>query len=196
MLLSKDYLNIYTTSNQAMFLSKDYLNIYTTSNQAMQIINIMKKYLKDINKFIICDATAGIGGNAIYFCKYFDYVICIDNNEEAIEYLEKNLKKYNNNYIIEDNCFDILKIIKFDILFLDPPWGGSSYKNLEKVDLYIGDTNVLEIIDYYYNYTNFIVLKAPINYNIINREKWKYNIHKVFKNDKIKVFYNIYVFHK
>jgi len=186
-----------------MLLTKNYLNIYTTSNQAVQINNIIKTYINDndndnyTNNMNICDATAGIGGNSIYFCKYFKNVTCIDNNEEAVKILEKNLEKYNNKYIICDNCFDILKIIKFDILFLDPPWGGSSYKNFEKIDLFLNNINVLDIIDYYYNYTNLIVLKAPINFYIFDtNRKWKYIIHKIYKNDRINIFYNIIVFYK
>lgn len=178
-----------------MLLSKNYLNIYTTSSQALQINSIIKKHISGISNLTICDATAGIGGNSIYFCKNFNYVICIDSNEEAIKYLEKNLQKYENKFIICHNCFDILKIIQFDILFLDPPWGGSSYKNFEKIDLFLNNVNVLDIIDYYYNYTNLIVLKAPINFNI-RKTKWNYTTHKIYKNDKINIFYYIFVFYK
>ena len=78
-----------------MFLSLDYLDIYTSYNQALQIITILKKYVQCYSS-TITDATAGMGGNSFSFCKYFKYVYCIDNNRNCINYLEHNLEQYSN----------------------------------------------------------------------------------------------------
>ncbi len=105
-----------------MLISNNYIKLYTCNTQALQIMYIIKKNINNINFCTIVDATAGIGGNSVYFCKYCKFVYCIDISDEAISYLEHNLKDYDNKFIINYNCLDILKIIKYDIVFFDPPW--------------------------------------------------------------------------
>lgn len=178
-----------------MILSKDYLNIYTTSKQASQITYIIKKYC-DSKNCDICDATAGMGGNSIYFCQYFKNVICIDVSENTVCFLEKNLHNYKNKFIINDNCIDILKIITVDVLFFDPPWGGKEYKNIQNIDLYIDNINIIDIINTYYLYAKIISLKAPLNFNLNINTIWKYKVYKIYKNDKITLFYNLIIFYK
>lgn len=179
----------------------EYTTFYTQAFQAKQILNIFKKYL-DINKvkYTIVDATAGIGGNSLLFCEYFNYVYCIDTYKNVIDYLENNLKEYNNKFIINENCLDILKIIQYDIVFFDPPWGGSSYKCQKYIDLYISDINIIDIINelYYNKKLQIIGLKAPINFNLDFEVdlKWKVNIYDIYKNDNKYILFKFLVFTK
>ena len=58
------------------------------------------------------------GANSCYFC---------DNSREAIKVLENNLKEIDDSYIIKKDYNDVLKElknkdIKFDLIFLDPPY--------------------------------------------------------------------------
>ena len=58
------------------------------------------------------------GADSCYFC---------DNSVEAIKVLEKNLKNIDNSYIIKKDYKETLKElksknIKFDLIFLDPPY--------------------------------------------------------------------------
>lgn len=58
------------------------------------------------------------GANSCYFC---------DNSREAIKVLENNLKDIDDSYIIKKDYNDVLKElknkdIKFDLIFLDPPY--------------------------------------------------------------------------
>ena len=168
-----------------MLLLKNYTNLYTHPSQSNQIINIIKSFLNKNN--VIIDATAGMGGDSIFFCKYFKHVYCIEINEECINYLEHNLNNFNNKDIFNINCIDALKIINYDAIFLDPPWGGKNYKNIEQLDLYLEDSvninnNVLDIINSLYFYTNYIFLKAPLNFNLdykkILWDTLKYPIYK------------------
>ena len=52
-----------------MDIPSNYLNIYTTQSQAIQINNIILQYITKDS--VITDATAGIGGNTVYFFKTF-----------------------------------------------------------------------------------------------------------------------------
>lgn len=172
-----------------MLISNDYLSLYTLNNQAHQMLCILKNYCN--NKFTIVDANAGMGGNSIFFCKYFKFVYCIDINEIAINYLYNNLKDFNNKFIINNNCLDIIKLINYDVIFFDPPWGGSNYKFKKIINLYLNGENINNIIDSLYNYKNLklICLKAPKNFNINYNSLWKFKIYNIYKNDnKSKLF--------
>lgn len=183
-----------------MIISETYKNIYTNSNQAIQILFYIRKALNDYNiclknNGIIVDGTAGMGGNSVYFCRYFDYVYSIDVSDYCITYLEHNLKEYQNKFIINDNCLDILKIIKFDILFLDPPWGGSNYKSYKSLNLYLSGYNLNYVIEELYTKCKLIAIKVPINYNLNTNSLWKIKINKIYKITN-KLSYYLIIYHK
>ena len=194
-----------------MLISTEYISLYTHENQAMQIIDIFfEKYIQDNPmynksndikmKYTIVDATAGIGGNSLFFCKYFNYVYCVDIYDNVINYLENNLKQYENKFIINENCLDILKIIKYDVIFFDPPWGGSSYKRKKNINLYINNKNIINIINelYYNKELKIIGLKVPINFNFnfIMISKWNINSYDIYKNDNKYILFKFIVFTK
>jgi hypothetical protein len=85
------------------------------------------------------------------------------------DFLKNNLNVYN--YNIENViCGNYLKVkdeLIQDCVFIDPPWGGKNYANKKILDLYLGKTNVTDIIFdlFVENKTKLIVLKAPLNYN-------------------------------
>ena len=63
-----------------------------------------------------------------------------------------------------------------DILFIDPPWGGNSYKDTLNLNLYLQDSlgneiELFDIIKMLDSKTKVIVLKVPINYNLSNIQK-------------------------
>jgi 16S rRNA G966 N2-methylase RsmD len=179
-----------------MLISYDYISLYTSNKQASQMLYILKKYCdKD---FIIVDATSGMGGNSYFFCKYFKFVYCIDTSEESINYLEHNLKEFDNKCIINNDCLDILKIIKYDSIFFDPPWGGVNYKLKKSVNLYLNNIDIYYIINSLYSYKNLkiISLKAPYNFNIRYDTKWKLNIYNIYKSDNKSVLFKFIIFKK
>lgn len=179
-----------------MLLLDEYINLYTSNKQASQMVYILKKYCN--KNLTIVDANAGIGGNSIFFCKYFDYVYCIDINEQAINYLEHNLRDFSNKFIINENCLDILKIIKYNIIFFDPPWGGSQYKYKDSVNLYLNKININEIIEslYIHKELELICLKAPSNFNINNNSVWTIKIHNIYKNDNKSILFKFIIYKK
>lgn len=176
-----------------MDIPSNYLNIYTTPNQAEQINNIIFKYIT--SDCIVTDATAGIGGNALYFCKQFKSVnvVEVDNNLENI--LKHNLVKCSNK-LVYFVSYNIIKfMLKQDVIFIDPPWGGSDYKSKKKINLYLDNINVLDIIEQMYNYTRIICLKVPNNFNTyIQSNFWNNSVHNVTKNKKC--IYKLIIFYK
>lgn len=179
-----------------MLISHDYITLYTANKQGLQILNILKKYCSPA--YTILDANAGMGGNSIFFCKYFNFVYSVDISQDSINYLEHNLREFKNYYIINENCLDILKIIKYDTIFFDPPWGGSSYKFKNSINLFINNININNIIQQLYLYKNvkIVCLKAPKNFNLVYIDSWKINVYNIYKTDNKTILFKFIVFYR
>ena len=111
--------------------SKYYISIREHAEQISLIIkdNIVKLGLS-LNDIIVTDATAGVGGNAISFGKHFKRVNAIELDEIRVDYLKNNIDVYDlkNVDIFEGDCVKLLPNLEQQVVFLDPPWGGRSYK--------------------------------------------------------------------
>tara|TARA_A100000164_G_scaffold372051_1_gene400700 strand:- start:359 stop:1030 length:672 start_codon:yes stop_codon:yes gene_type:complete len=149
----------------------------------------------NMNDITITDATAGVGGNTISFCKHFNNVNAIELHSKRFEYLSNNIKVYdlNNISLYNNSCLKILGNIKQDIVFIDPPWGGKYYKNHDKLLLTISDVPIESIINNLLNNSitkyppKLIVLKIPKNYdllyfydNIFSNKIYLHSLKKMF----------------
>jgi 16S rRNA G966 N2-methylase RsmD len=110
----------------------------------------------------------------------------------------KILLKNTNSHNFTYNCsYNWVKfMLKQDVIYLDPPWGGNEYKNKDKIDLYLDEINVIDIINQMYNFTKIIVLKVPNNFNLtrIDTSFWLSKIFNITKNRKN--LYKLIIFHK
>ena len=176
-----------------------YLNIYTTKTQAEQINKIILSYI-DTNwakkSCIITDATACIGGNSTLFCKDFYKVICVEKENEIYTVLKSNTRDCLNCQCYNASYNYVKFLIRQNIIFIDPPWGGNEYKNKKNIKLYLDNVDVQKIINEMYNFTDFVVLKVPINFDInsLNDLFWYHRVHNITKYSRI--IYNIIVFYK
>lgn len=172
----------------------EFKTIFSTSHQSEQINKILLKYID--SESVITDATSCIGGNSYYFARDFKFVNCVEINSNVYKILINNLKNFNNKMTY--NCsFNIIKYcLKQDVIFMDPPWGGSIYKTKKKVDLYIDNINVFELVNSLYNNANIIALKVPnnINRNSISELFWKNKIFSISKCGKS--IYKLIIFYK
>ena len=169
-------------------------NIYSTIYQSIQINNIILEYTDENS--IITDATACIGGNSYFFCKKFKFVNCVEINERLFDTLKNNIQEFKNKILY--NCsYNIIKfLLKQDVVFIDPPWGGELYKTRKKIELYLDDINVFNIVDSLYNHTKIVALKVPNNFNRtrITCDFWKHRIYSINKNRKS--IYKLIIFYK
>ena len=82
-----------------------------------------------------------------------------------------------------------------DLVFIDPPWGGPSYKKEDNVTLKLDGINVLDIIDSIYHFTRFVALKVPNNFDDtkLSENFWNHKIYTIntFKkhNYKLIIFF-------
>lgn len=174
-------------------INEDTYYSITNYSDAMYISNLIYKIFNTKN-LIITDATANVGGNTISFGLFkFKKIFSVEINKKCYNYLNHNLSCYkiNNVKTINNNYIKIYKLIKQDVVFLDPPWGGPNYKNKNNINLYLDYTNVNSLINDILNFTDTkaVILKAPFNYNfngltnILDKSKItinKYSLNKFF----------------
>lgn len=177
---------------------------YITIREIAELISkIISHHLLQFNvnphKSCIIDYTSGVGGNVLSFSKFFNLVYAIELSTLRAEYLKNNIDVYGykNIHVINESSIDFnnntMISINPNVIFIDPPWGGSDYKNLDTLKLNLGDISIEELIqdiylkfEKYYselianisdpaeklkfclnnNNNKLIVLKLPKNYDI------------------------------
>lgn len=176
---------------------------YITIREIADIISkIICYHLLEYNlnpqKSIIVDYTSGVGGNVLSFCKFFKTVFAIEIDKIRAEYLENNINVYGyKNINVINNCaieFTNNKLFEINpnVVFIDPPWGGSTYKNNESLTLSLGNVDLeellIDIVNKFSTHYNQIVLSNPKEkYNNYNN---KFIVLKLPKNYDIEYFYN------
>lgn len=126
-----------------------------------------------VGNLVISDMTAGVGGNILNFAKYFKYVNAFEIEPDRFAHLVNNvgLYEFQNVNCANVNSVKILankSIIYQDIIFFDPPWGGSNYKEHDKLRLVLGEYGIEELstILFEKSHNKVIVMKLPNNYDI------------------------------
>eukprot|EP00924_Labyrinthula_sp_SR-Ha-C_P003278 snap_masked-scaffold_15-processed-gene-4.48-mRNA-1 protein AED:1.00 eAED:1.00 QI:0/-1/0/0/-1/1/1/0/318 len=79
-------------------------------------------------------------------------------------------KKTNGYKCLQGSCLDIIpqlvdekQVAEFDVIFLDPPWGGELYRAREKVNLYLGSKTIGQVCKDLSIYTKYFAIKIPNN---------------------------------
>jgi hypothetical protein len=137
---------------------------------------------------IMTDATAGIGGNTISFSKKFKNVNSVEIDKKRFSFLKNNINYYNlkNVNLINSDYLKIIDNLIQDIVFMDPPWGGRSYKKKSSLTLRLSGISLENICLKLKKLTKLLVLKLPLNYNLDSIVKpldatiFKYKIKKMY----------------
>ena len=168
-----DYLNLLMMDDVAMFS-------VTESEEADKQAKMIRSAYAEIAGIsaeeaalaTITDSSACVGGNSIAFCDNFAFVNAVEMSVNRAQMLMHNLTSFQFDYKnFSVHCADYTKImnsLKQDIIFFDPPWGGTSYKEQETVQLKLGDMDVGEIVASLAKgrKARLIALKVPTNFDI------------------------------
>ena len=130
-----------------------------------KIITIHSK--KDAKNLVVTDATAGMGGNSISFAKHFQRVNAVEFSPLHCDILQHNINAYDLKNV-DVRCADysiIFNDLQQDVIFMDPPWGGSAYKLIPKLYLYLGVYPIEDLINKI-NHKFLVVVKAPMNLDL------------------------------
>jgi predicted RNA methylase len=162
-------------------LKSDIEGLYSLSHKedADVLSNIIKDKYGNIK---ILDGTAGIGGNSISFGINFKNVISVEKDKVRFDFLVENIKNANLNIeLINCSVIDYIKNNNetFDLIFLDPPWGGPNYKYEKSLSLSLDTIPLCKIITDLKLLKKIIVLKLPFNYNLNEFSKFNYQIYNI-----------------
>lgn len=156
----------------------------------------------DPKDLVITDGTGGTGGNTLSFAKTFKKVYSIELDSKRAGYLQNNVNVYgfNNVTVINGDTVDeIKKITDHDIICIDPPWGGSSYKEHKYLRLHMSNIGIedlcLQIFDdkIMQKVPQIICLKLPTNYDTKYLHSKLSGDHKI-KYIKLKKMLIVFVF--
>jgi hypothetical protein len=148
----------------------------TKPKDAKQIEGFINKYIGGKNLTIL-DGTANVGGDVINFGlnPNVEKVVAIEINADTFSKLENNIRVYGLEKkikAIHGNSLDIIEKCAdrdhFDILFLDAPWGGKSYKKHKFLNLEMSGKKLVDVVKMAQKCQNIdnIILKIPFNYNL------------------------------
>lgn len=119
---------------------------------------------------IVFDAFGGLGGNTFSFSSYFSRVIVSELSSDRFMMLLNNISVlgYKNITTYNGPFQELLGIINYDVIFLDPPWGGKDYKKNDKMTFDI-DEIPLSVICFNIvsqKQCRLLVIKLPLNYDL------------------------------
>lgn len=154
---------------------------------------------------VVIDGTAHIGCNVVNLAKVFpdSKIHAIELNSDVYNVLTENIARLDpsisKRFVLHNgDCQSIIpSLIKDDLspkfIYLDPYWDIES----EQINLYLGDTNVVDFIPMLINKTNTVCLRAPYNFNIDKLYKlYNIKVFEIYKTSSMIIdYYLIFVSH-
>jgi predicted RNA methylase len=141
-----------------------------------RIADIIKSYFN--SNIVVTDATSNMGGVVMKLSDYFKV--------NAVEINDKHFEILKNNYL------DLIDELSQDVVFFDPPWGGTDYRKEQFIDLKLDNISISKIVEYILEnkLAKLIVVRVPINYKIRKLVKLveKSEIYSFYKDNKINYF--------
>jgi 16S rRNA G966 N2-methylase RsmD len=159
----------------------------THPDDAETISKLIMGMFENYSNISILDGTGGLGGNTISFSKYFKNITSIELNKERCNMLENNVKLFNlsNVSVVNTNSVKYMyeNLLKYDVYFFDPPWGGPDYKKQTNLRLKIDLIELNIIVDNIIKQTSnkLIIFKLPFNYDFDQFSNYNYKLYKVNK---------------
>ena len=143
----------------------------------------------------ILDGTCGLSGDTIHFSKFFNTVFSLEKNPERSLLALKNLE-YNNITNVHLATGDILSLpdtLHFDVIYIDPPWGGPNYKKKKSVSLEMSGLPMNAVVQNVSKHCKYLVMKLPKNAENLDKSGFLYKKYKFIKFDilvltKINIF--------
>jgi len=170
--MSKKYLFLfpkeYNVDRMKLQITDEGIYSISKLGDPLRIMKLIKKhYDGNILKSTITDGTANIGGDTINFAKFFKRVNAVELNRLHCSVLDNNIRVYNRNNvnIICKSYLKVMKELKQDIIYLDPPWGGPEYYKQKSINLYLGKYEIADIVRKLKGHAKLFVIKAPTNYD-------------------------------
>lgn len=121
---------------------------------------------------VVTDATACVGGNTISFARRFARVHAVEISRTRADLLAHNVRVARVDDRVDVHCADALDLLyrgalAQDVIFFDPPWGGTNYKQVAKLKLFLGPADIAVVIAELARRrrATWIALKGPTNFD-------------------------------
>jgi len=155
--------------------------------------------LKDM---VYVDGTSNVGGNVFPIIPLVKKLIAVEIDELTSQILKHNIgiayPNIKNATVINED------FTKFDfekhnpqILFVDPPWGGTKYKDRKDKELYLSGIPMAELFKTWAKYPDLIILRVPTLYptkKLIKTDDIGYFKQVNIKNKSGRTIYKLLVF--
>ena len=132
-------------------------------------------------KAVVIDPFCGLGADAIASALAGATVVAGDHSATPLELARLNAQHFGVQKRVDFQCRDALTLLEEQLVahpgatvFLDPPWGGHSYKHCEKVTLYLGKSDMASVCKQMKPHYRYIILKVPINFTFGDDYDGKY----------------------
>lgn len=112
----------------------------------------------------VLDGFGGVGGVSIALARADKRVICVEINSARLAMARHNSMVYGvaeKVTFIMGDFFDVAPQITADAVYLDPPWGGPSYKELGRFLLENFDPDGNKILSLSLDHFNEVIFKLP-----------------------------------
>ena len=164
----RDFLFRFVEASKRGMLQLDEEALYSTTDQltADKITKDLLKYVPSDS--VITDATACVGGNTYSFAQSFKKVYAIEKDALRCQMLQQNVDTLgvsSNVSIVHGDAIEVCPMLKQDVIFLDPPWGGPEYKQKSNISLYLSDVSLAHVCEKLACHTTYIALKVPTNFH-------------------------------
>ena len=163
-----------------------YSVIYASHAETM--ITLISKHLPDpLSNYVLTDATSNVGGFVLVASKYFKKVHAIELSETNMHALEHNLNIYKRSNVRTylDDCTVTLASLEQDVVFIDPPWGGTYGYAESSIDIKLSGMTMADMVNTYRK--SMFVLRLPKNFafnefmnNVLRRSIKIYKIANYF----------------
>jgi 16S rRNA G966 N2-methylase RsmD len=100
-------------------------------------------------------------------------------NAERFEMLKENIQSRKLNNILLYGNFMTYINMDYDVIFLDPPWGGPNYKYEKSTNFGINNTSLKDVTKILRSKDKIVIWKLPFNYNLNEFDKFNYEIHHI-----------------
>lgn len=154
-----------------LLLGPDSVHIMTKPDEADLITRLVVQKCRSgrsVDTLTITDATANVGGNTLSFSRVFKKVNSIEIDPVNFQALIHNIQSYKRENVecIFGNCLDLLCRTQQHVVFIDPPWGGMGYRMHRHIQLTLSGRSLGEIVSKIVNFTELVVVKAPLNFDM------------------------------
>ena len=149
----------------------------TPDAMARRIANICCAPIGGRRPDSVLDAFACVGGDTIALAEHFRRVTACELSRARKAMLDNNLSTYRayvNGRIgrVRTVLGDVntLSLPRHDVVFFDPPWGGTDYKQQDSMRITVGGHTMRAMVERALQQSHRVVVKLPMNYDITEFE--------------------------